>query len=219
MRKIIGTAIVALGALLVAGSGSASAAPDTLKVNIPFAFMVKGQTYQPGAYKVERDEQNPWIVRIVGDNGNHSQVIIVTIPASGHDPAGEKPALTFDRDGTQYEFEGHLGISERRPRSDRAVTSGSTGCMHSPAAPSLARDRIGMIASAGGDRALSEPGGAVAGRHLHHPEHPDRVREPGRGPAVRRGGGERSAGAIAIRPVSRGFPSADSRSGDAPAGR
>ena len=106
MQKIIGTAIVALGALLAVGSGNANAAPDTLKVNVPFAFTVKGQTYQPGTYKVERDDQNPSIVRIVGDKRVREQVIIVTIPAAGHDPAGEKPALTFDRDGTQYELKG-----------------------------------------------------------------------------------------------------------------
>jgi hypothetical protein len=29
-------------------------------------------------------------------------VIVLTIPAEGHDPAGEKPALTFARHETQY---------------------------------------------------------------------------------------------------------------------
>jgi len=106
MRKIIGTSIVALGALLAAGSGIAGAATDTMKVNIPFAFTVKGQTYPAGTYRVERDEQMPSILRIVSDKtkDQREQVIVVTIPATGHDPAGDKPALAFDRDGTKYEL-------------------------------------------------------------------------------------------------------------------
>lgn len=107
MRKIIGSAIVALGAFLVAGNGIANAAaPEVMKVNIPFAFTVKGQTYPAGTYRVERDEQMPSILRIVSDKSSdtHEQVIVVTIPAAGHDPAGDKPALAFDRDGGKYEL-------------------------------------------------------------------------------------------------------------------
>jgi hypothetical protein len=104
MRKVIGTSVLALGVFFAAGSGVASASSDIMRVNIPFAFTVKGQTYKAGAYRLERDEQNSGIVRIVGDRGNHEAVIVATIPAAGHDPAGDKPAVAFLRDGSQYEL-------------------------------------------------------------------------------------------------------------------
>lgn len=106
MRKIIGTAVVALGALFVTGNGTANAATDTMKVNIPFAFTVKDQTYPAGAYRVERDEQEPSVLRIVSDKDKDAreQAIVVTIPAGGHDPAGDRPALAFDRDGNKYQL-------------------------------------------------------------------------------------------------------------------
>ena len=42
------------------------------------------------------------VVEIEGVRGTRAGMFTMTTPASGHDPAGEKPALTFQRSETQY---------------------------------------------------------------------------------------------------------------------
>ena len=37
-----------------------------------------------------------------GEHGNKANVIFITSPAEGKDPAGQTPALVFTRDETQY---------------------------------------------------------------------------------------------------------------------
>jgi len=39
----------------------------------------------------------PW-----GEKGNRAFTFVPTIPAGGHDPAGNKPTLSFTRQGNQY---------------------------------------------------------------------------------------------------------------------
>ena len=82
-------------AFLVLGGGSARAA--VLEVKVPFPFVVHGQTLPAGQYRIEREGSDVGLIR--GEKGTKGAAFLVTMPASGHDPAGETPALTF----TPYE--------------------------------------------------------------------------------------------------------------------
>ena len=86
--------------LLFCGAGSALA--STIDVKVPFAFVVQGQTLPAGEYRLVRDANDPSVVIIHGERGNTSTMIAMTRPAVGHDPAGEKPAVTFTKVENQY---------------------------------------------------------------------------------------------------------------------
>jgi hypothetical protein len=88
-------------ACVLLGAGSARAA--TLEVNVPFPFVVEGQTLPAGQYRVMDDGG---IVQIRGERGTHVALNFMTTPANGHDPAGERPALTFTRHENQYRLSG-----------------------------------------------------------------------------------------------------------------
>jgi hypothetical protein len=44
------------------------------------------------------------VILIRGEKGTSAAVVVLTMPAVGHDPAGEKPALMFARHETQYQL-------------------------------------------------------------------------------------------------------------------
>jgi hypothetical protein len=90
--------VMAVAALLVCLGGTAGAA--TVQVRIPFPFELHGQTLPAGQYLVTSDGNG--VVEIEGVRGTRGGMFTMTTPASGHDPAGEKPALTFQRIETQY---------------------------------------------------------------------------------------------------------------------
>jgi hypothetical protein len=99
---IIAAAFVALAT--VAGRADAS---EVLKLNVPFSFVVHGTTMPAGHYLLERDDKDPSIILIHGDKENsHTGVFVLTNNASGHDPAGNKPAVTFNRYENQYQLSG-----------------------------------------------------------------------------------------------------------------
>jgi hypothetical protein len=83
--------------LFVGVTGAARA--ESLDVKIPFAFVVHGQTLPAGEYRVETDGP---IVLLRGEHGNRTSIIFTTMPAAGHDPAGDTPVLTFTHGETQY---------------------------------------------------------------------------------------------------------------------
>ena len=62
------------------------------------------------------------VVQFRGESGEHSNVFVLTHPASGHDPAGNSPALTFRRSRTVPAY-GGLGIEDgwARNRSPAGV--------------------------------------------------------------------------------------------------
>ena len=93
----------ALAAAFLVFNGAAARAA-TVEVKVAFPFVVHGQTLPAGRYLVE--EQGSAGVLIRGENRNHADMFVLTIPAAGHDPAGEKPALTFKRHETQYRLSG-----------------------------------------------------------------------------------------------------------------
>jgi len=96
-------ALLAAGFLLFAG-GTASA--GVVDIKVPFPFVVRGQTLPAGQYRLERDEVDASVVFIRGENGTNANLFVLTMPAAGHDPAGDKPALTFNRYENQYRLAG-----------------------------------------------------------------------------------------------------------------
>ena len=97
MKSITKRAGLLAAAFLVSVGGSAGAA--TMEVNVPFPFLVHGKTLPAGEYRVENDGA---VVLFRGEKGNSAAVFVMTTQAGGHDPAGDKPALSFTRDETQY---------------------------------------------------------------------------------------------------------------------
>ena len=101
MRSILNKTCVLAVAFLGLCAGSARA--EEVVVNVPFPFVVHQQTMPAGEYVVERVGQGPdaLLIRRARGAGN-SPAIVLTIPASGFDPAGDKPALTFTHDENVY---------------------------------------------------------------------------------------------------------------------
>lgn len=97
MRSLIQKAGLLAAAFIVLATGSASA--SSLEVEVPFSFVVQGHTLPAGHYLVNDDGG---VVQFRGEKGNHASMFVLTIPTSGHDPAGNSPALTFHRHENQY---------------------------------------------------------------------------------------------------------------------
>ena len=97
MKSIIKRAGLLAAAFVVCLGGSARAA--TIEVKVPFPFLVHGKTLPAGEYRIENDGG---VVLFRGEKGNMASMFIMTTPAGGHDPAGDKPALSFTRHETQY---------------------------------------------------------------------------------------------------------------------
>jgi len=98
MFLIKGSAAVLTAAFLVLVAQTAQA--TTIEARVPFPFLVQGQTLPAGRYLVTDDGTG--VVRIAGERGTRASLFAMTIPASGHDPAGNKPSLTFTRSETVY---------------------------------------------------------------------------------------------------------------------
>jgi hypothetical protein len=90
--------VMVVAALLVCLGGTAGAA--TVQVKVPFPFQLHGQMLPAGQYLVTSDGNG--VVEIEGVRGTTGGMFAMTTPVSGHDPAGEKPALTFQRFERQY---------------------------------------------------------------------------------------------------------------------
>jgi hypothetical protein len=93
IKKSLGLAVVAFG--LCAGSAQAQ---EEVIVKVPFPFVVQGRTLPAGKYVVSRVSEDRSALVIRGEDANRKSIaIVLTMPADGHDPAGDKPALTFSR--------------------------------------------------------------------------------------------------------------------------
>lgn len=99
------TKLLKVGVLTAACLGLAvgSARAATLDVKVPFPFVVGGKTLPAGQYAVNDDGG---VIQLRGEKGTHAFTTIMSIPASGSDPAGKKPALTFQRYENQYRLTG-----------------------------------------------------------------------------------------------------------------
>ena len=101
MRSIVNKSWMLAVAFLGLCAGSARA--EEVIVNVPFPFVVQQQAMPAGEYVVERIGPAPdaFVIRRTKGIGN-TAAIVLTTPASGFDPAGDKPALTFTRDENAY---------------------------------------------------------------------------------------------------------------------
>jgi hypothetical protein len=99
MVSIKGGAAVLAAAFLVLASHAAQAA--TVEAKVPFPFVVNGKTMPAGRYLVEY-EGGTGVVQILGEGSNYASMFAMAVPASGHDPAGEQPSLTFKKGETLY---------------------------------------------------------------------------------------------------------------------
>ena len=104
MQRVLRRATLLAAGLLALTGGTARAA--VVDVKVPFPFVVKGQQFPAGEYRLQRDQTDSSVVLIRGEKGNTAAVFVLTTPAAGHDPAGDKPAVTFNRHENQYRLSG-----------------------------------------------------------------------------------------------------------------
>jgi hypothetical protein len=103
MRSILRRSVIVAGAILVfAGGVTNASASSIMEVKVPFPFVVNRQIFPAGEYRIERGDTSTSILLIRGEHAKHAGMFAMTIPASGQDPAGWKPALTFTRSENQY---------------------------------------------------------------------------------------------------------------------
>ena len=97
-----GIKTVVMTAALLAGTAGFARAGE-VEVKVPFPFTVHGKTMPAGEYRLENEGD---VILIRGEHGNKTGMFVMGMPAGGHDPAGEKPALTFRRDEKEYRLTG-----------------------------------------------------------------------------------------------------------------
>ena len=102
MLSILKKSSVAAAVLVLLGSGTARA--GTIEVKVPFSFVVNGQTLPAGEYFLERQGIDVMFIR--GEKTSAPGVFVMTEPASGNDPAGSKPSLTFKPHQKEHELVG-----------------------------------------------------------------------------------------------------------------
>ena len=117
MLSVTRKAIVLAAGLLMVAAGTARGA--TVDVRVPFAFIVEGHTLPAGEYRMESDTSDPSVLLIRGENGSKAAMFVLTQAAAGHDPAGDTPALTFDRYENQYRL---VSIWESKEQGQEITT-------------------------------------------------------------------------------------------------
>jgi hypothetical protein len=106
-------------------------AQETVFVNVPFPFVVRGEEMPAGRYDVTTAEG---VVAIRGLN-NRAETVAITLPADGRDPAGRLPALVFVRNGDRYRLS---QIWESSEDGFSILAAGSSHSEHTPAASAVA---------------------------------------------------------------------------------
>jgi hypothetical protein len=92
------TTLIAVALLAFAGTASAA----VVDVKVPFPFVAQGHQFPAGQYRVQRDDADPSAVLIREHKDRTAVAFVLTTPAAAHDPAGDKPALIFERYEKQY---------------------------------------------------------------------------------------------------------------------
>ena len=116
--------VVSLAAGLLTFAGSA-ASGATVDVKVPFPFVVQGRSMPAGQYVVQSDESDPSVLLIRGEDGTRTGMFVLTRPAAGRDPAGDTPALTFNRYENQYRLVSIWESASQGQELERAASSAS----------------------------------------------------------------------------------------------
>jgi alkylation response protein AidB-like acyl-CoA dehydrogenase len=105
MSSMLKRSLLVAGAVLAVGQGVARASDfDNLTVNVPFQFVVENRLMPAGKYMLQRDDQDRSLMLIRAENGKRVGSFVLTYPAGGRDPKGDKPCLSFTRVGNKYEL-------------------------------------------------------------------------------------------------------------------
>ena len=105
MSSMLKRSLLVAGAVLALGQGRAQAADfRDLTVTVPFSFVVENKVMPPGRYLLQRDDMNRSVMLIRAENGRHAGSFVLTNPATGRDPSGDTPCLSFTRVGNKYEL-------------------------------------------------------------------------------------------------------------------
>ena len=105
MKSILKTSLLLAGAVVVLDGGVARAADfQEMTAKVPFPFVVHNKTLPAGRYLLQRDDSDRSLVLIRSENGAHVASYVLTTPADGHDPSGDKPCLSFTRQGNTYQL-------------------------------------------------------------------------------------------------------------------
>lgn len=101
MKKQI-TTVVLLSVILVLTAVSMKAqTTSAFKVEIPFEFIVEGQTYQPGEYTIGRvNRQNPLMLILKTAEGEEAKVLLTRRMRSKN--LVKNPSIVFSKYGETY---------------------------------------------------------------------------------------------------------------------
>jgi hypothetical protein len=105
MRSVLSTLVCGVALALMGGAALAQGPPGlSLKVDVPFEFLVGGETLPPGSYKVEtlQPHADAPVLTIQRTKPNEAGelrfVNVMTVPA-GEADAAESPKLILERVG------------------------------------------------------------------------------------------------------------------------
>jgi hypothetical protein len=90
-----------LTVLVAAMGGGRANAQDVVGVRVPFDFVVRGHMFPSGSYKVTINAAGEGVMSLREDRGK-AFTFALTIPVGGRDPAGDQPALVFNRHENTY---------------------------------------------------------------------------------------------------------------------
>ena len=129
MGSITKRAVLFSTGLVMMAGGTARAA--TVDVRVPFPFVVEGRAMPAGQYRVESASTDPSVLLIREEDGAKNYMFVMTRPAAGRDPAGDMPALTFDRFENQYRLAGvweslRHGLALKKQTPAHAATTHAT---------------------------------------------------------------------------------------------
>jgi hypothetical protein len=101
MRKILMRSVFGALAGVVLTAGTASAA-GVLEAKVPFPFVVNGQSFPAGQYRIERVGSGSSVLLIRGDGASRTAALVATRPAAEQSPGSDMPALQFKKHENEY---------------------------------------------------------------------------------------------------------------------